>query len=100
MAGLGCTTCVDGECASRITNHCEPASHLGEDGRKLTHARRYAASLSTYRALLGIRAVRAQSDSELVLEYDVPGQDDKTGTPASLTLTFDGAGKLEDAKVS
>jgi hypothetical protein len=54
---------------------------------------RYETSLNTYRRLFGIRAARAISPSELVLEYDTPRG------AAALTLLLDG-GVLRGAALS
>lgn len=55
--------------------------------------------MTTYRALLGIRSARATSDSELVLEYDVPSES-VAGGRAEITLQFGEDRRLISALVS
>ena len=65
---------------------------------------RYASSLGFYRTLLGIRSVRAVSDRELHIEYDVPSigpsaRNEKN--TITLILQFDPASRrLTNAHVS
>lgn len=59
------------------------------------HLHRLTSSMSFYRSLLGIRSIRAVSETELHLEYDVPQG------PIILVMKFDELTKrLADAAVS
>jgi len=80
-------SCVDGMSGQCWSQH-------------LLIANRYTASLLFYKSLLGIRSVKAASENELHLEYDVPtgtGQ----ATSVTLVLLFDNlTKKLANAEVS